>query len=169
MVNTPSSSVASWRSKKDIHQNPKACATFAFVRFLCFHFALIFFSEKKLLITAAFFHPSLALQQLVSSLTEANITIIFNITPHIFNSNCNNQVTIIIQLLLHQEYQFVFIKLIFSLHNNLKGFFQSIFQNFCFLLSSLFDRFITCLVNITGLSIPVRFSQYDLPLYQNYE
>ena len=33
MVNALSSSVASWRGKKDIQQNPKNFKTFAFVRF----------------------------------------------------------------------------------------------------------------------------------------
>ena len=33
MVNTLPSSVARWRSKKDIQENPKACETFAFVQF----------------------------------------------------------------------------------------------------------------------------------------
>ena len=32
MINTLPSSVASWRSKKDIQENPKACETFAFVQ-----------------------------------------------------------------------------------------------------------------------------------------
>ena len=58
MVNTLPSSVARWRSKKDIQENPKACETFAFVRFqFPWHYHRSYCFPKRLPFFAGFFWP----------------------------------------------------------------------------------------------------------------
>ena len=58
MINALPSSVASWRSKKDIQENPKACETFAFVRFqFPWHYHRSYCFPKRLPFFAGFFWP----------------------------------------------------------------------------------------------------------------
>ena len=58
MINTLPSSVARWRSKKDIQENPKDCETFAFVRFqFPWHYHRSYCFPKRLPFFAGFFWP----------------------------------------------------------------------------------------------------------------
>ena len=59
MVNTLPSSVARWRSKKDIQENPKACEAFAFVRFQFPWHHRSYCFPKRLPFFAGFFWPAI--------------------------------------------------------------------------------------------------------------